>query len=323
MNNPESVKLEVFTIALKPVAGYENNSFEDLILNIPGIIPENNLFTEFYQLFINHIDLGYTEVRSKAFTLSTNAEEFNHDATNEIIWGVLKGGPKGSGKSKSPLNNRETEEDLSGNVINDKYFFYLHLPLNSSFGYLFFHIYGGESIRKEFIQHIRELFSIRGKYNKPEPSAILPHSIRDEFRNNSKIVGLSYITNTLSSSLTSDTEFSNLCREYNIEITIKPKGDNNISPERLNLMNRIISGLTFNNLPLSRARSKKVSLQNLSSKKTSTFELDTSDVMPRIYLDGKVPLDTNGTPNFVNLKLFCDGLLRELVEGEYTRIARL
>lgn len=323
MNNPESVKLEVYTIALKPVVGYENNSFEDLILNTPGVLPENNLFTEFYKLFVNHIDAGYTEVRSKAFTLSTNIEEYSHDPTNEIIWGVIKGGPKGSGKSKSLLNNRDDEEDLGGNVINDKYFFYLYFPLDSKFGYLFFQIYGGESIRKEFIQHIRDLFKIGGKYNKPEPSAILPNSIRDEFKNNSKIVGLSYLTNTLSSAITNDTEFSNLCKEYNIEISIKPKGVSNISPERLGLLNRVISGLKFNNLPLSKANSRKVSLQNLTSKKTSTFELDTNDVMPRIYLNGKVSIDSNGTPDFERLKLFCDNLLREIIEGEYTRINRL
>lgn len=323
MNNPESVKLEVFTIVLKPVVGYENNSFEDLMLNTPEIKSKKNLFTKFYQLFINCIDKEYTEVRSKAFTLSTNKEEYNHDATNEIIWGVLKGGAKGSGKTKSPLNNRNNEEDLSGNVINDRYFFYLYLPLKSNSGYLFFQIYGGESIRKEFIQHISELFKIRGKYNKPEPSAILPNSIRDEFKNNSKVVGLSYLTNTLSSSITNNAEFSSLCKEYNIEISIKPKGDNNISPEKISLLDRFISSLSFNNSRLSKAISKKISLQNLSSKKTSTFELDTNDVMPRIYLEGKVPIDPNGTPNFVNLKLFCDDLLKELIEGEYTRIARI
>lgn len=323
MNNPESVKLEVYTIALKPVVGYENNSFEDLILNTPGVIPANNLFNEFYQKFINHIDLGYTEVRSKAFTLSTNSVEYGCEQTDEIIWGVLKGGPKGSGKTKSPINNRSTEEDLGGNVINDKYFFYLYMPLDSNVGYLFFQIYGGESIRKEFIQHIRDLFKISGKYNKPEPSAILPNSIRDEFKNNSKVVGLSYLTNTLSSAITNDTEFTNLCAEFDIEISIKPKGTNNISPKRINVLNRVISGLTFNKIPLSSVRSKKVSLQNLSSKKTSTFVLDTNDVMPRIYLDGKVHIDANGTPNFVELKTFCDDLLRELIEGQYTRIARL
>lgn len=323
MNNPESVKLEVFTIALKPVAGYANNSFEDLILNTPGVIPTNNLFNEFYQKFINHIDLAYTEVRTKAFTLSTNNIEYGFDLSDEIIWGILKGGPKGSGKTKSPLNNRANEEDLGGNVINDKYFFYLYMPLNSNVGYLFFQIYGGESIRKEFIQHIRDLFKIRGKYNKPEPSAILPDSIRDEFKNNSKIVGLSYLTKALSSSMTTDTMFTTLCKDYDIEISIKPRGTNNIDPQRINVLDRVISALTFNNNPLSTARSKKVALQNLSTGKTSTFVLDTNDVMPRIYLQGKVDIDANGTPDFVALKTFCDGLLRELISGQYTRIARL
>ncbi|CAM3885068.1 MULTISPECIES: hypothetical protein [Flavobacterium] len=323
MNNPESVKLEVFTIALKPATGYVNNSFEDLILNTPDVIPTNNLFNEFYQKFINHIDLAYTEVRTKAFTLSTNIVEYGFDPNNEIIWGILKGGPKGSGKTKSPLNNRTNEEDLGGNVINDKYFFYLYIPLNSNVGYLFFQIYGGESIRKEFIQHIRDLFKIQGKYNKPEPSAILPDSIRDEFKNNSKIVGLSYITNTLSSSITTETAFTSLCNDYDIEISIKPKGTNNIAPQKINVLDRVISSLTFNNNPLSTARSKKVALQNLSTGKTSSFVLDTNDVMPRIYLHGKVAIDANGTPDFLELKTFCDGLLRELIEGEYTRIARL
>lgn len=323
MNNPESVKLEVFTIALKPATGYANNSFEDLILNIPDVIPENGLFNEFYQLFINRIDEGYTEVRNKAFTLSTNREEYGFEARNEILWGVLKGGAKGSGKTKSPLNNRENEEDLNGNVINDRYFFYLYIPLNSNYAYLFFQIYGGESIRKEFIQHIRELFSIRGRYNKPEPSAILPNSIRDEFKNSSKVVGLTYITNTLSSSFSADPDFSSLCNEYNIEISLKPKGENNIPPEKINVLNRVLSKLTFNNSPLSEVKSKKVSLQNVSTKKTSTFVLDTNDVMPRIYLNGKIPIDANGTPDFNRLKLFCDDLLKELIEGEYTRIARI
>ncbi|WP_309640998.1 hypothetical protein [Flavobacterium sp.] len=322
MNNPESVKLEVFTIVLKPVEDYPNNSFEDLISKINGIDVSQELFEQFTQLFINHIDLGYTEIRNKAFTLSTNAYDYGFDITNHSIWGVLKGGPKGNGKTKSPLENREDEEDLSGDVINDKYFFCLHFPPDSYSGFLFFHIYGGESIRKEFIQHITDLFKVTRCYNKAVCHPVLPNSVRDEFKNNSRVVGLTYNTNVLSSAMTQDSEFANLCANYNIEITIKPAGQNIVSSERVGIMNRVLSGLKFNNLPLSNSRKKKVALENLSSNKTSTFELDVQDVMPRIYLDGKVPLDIYGTPNFVNLKIFCDELLRELIAGQYTRIAR-
>lgn len=323
MNNPESVKLEVFTVVLKPVADYPNNSFNDLIANINGINLEDNRFGEFAKLFMNHIDLGYTEVRNKAFTLSTNIEDYGIDIQNQTIWGILKGGAKGNGKTKSPVNNREEEEDLSGDVIDDKYFFYLHFPLDSKWGYLFFQIYGGESIRNEFIQHITDLFKVNRCYNKAVCSPILPNSIRDEFKNNSRVVGLTYNTNILSSSMTEDREFVNLCANYNIEITIKPAGQNVISTERIGIMNRILSSMSFNNLSLNGSRKKKATLENLASGKTSTFQLDgQDDVMPRIYLDGKVPMDINGTPNFVNLKRYCDDLLRELVAEQYTRIAR-
>lgn len=322
MNNPESVKLEVFTIALKPIKGNQNNSLEDVLLNTVGINPTNNLFSEFVQLFINYIDSGYTEVRNKAFTLSTDAAEYGFDTINENIWGVLKGGPKGSGKTKSPITNREEEEDLGGNVINDKYFFFLHFPLNENKGYLFFQTYGGVSIRGEFIQHITDLFKIPGKYNKAVPHPILPNCIRDEFKGNSKIIEMNYITNVLSSSLTEESAFANLCAKYHIEISIKPTGDNKITPDKVHILNRIFSSLSLKDARLSDSVKKKVALQNLATKKTSKFEIDTHDVMPRIYLNGRINFDDNGIPDFQELKTFCEDLLRELVEGHYSKIAR-
>jgi hypothetical protein len=45
--------------------------------------------------------------------------------------------------------------------------------------------------------------------------------------------------------------------------------------------------------------------------------------MPRIYLDGRVKFDKNGSPDFDELKIFCDNLLKEIILGEYERIARL
>nr|WP_315207511.1 hypothetical protein [uncultured Flavobacterium sp.] len=322
MNNPESVKLEVFTIALKPLSDYPNNSLEDILINTTGIIAANNLFNEFAQLFINHIDSGYTEVRNKAFTLSTDITEYGFDTNSENIWGVLKGGPKGSGKTKSPITNREEEEDLEDDVINDKYFFYLHFPLNENKGYLFFQTYGGVSIRGEFIQHITDLFKIHGKYNKAIPHPILPDCIRDEFKSNSKIVELNYITNVLSSSLTEETLFSNICDKYHIEISIKPKGGVNITPDKVPILDRIFSSLSLKNARLSDSVKKKIALQNLATKKTSKFELDTNDVMPRIYLHNRIDIDNNGIPNFTELKTFCDSLLRELIEGHYSKIER-
>ncbi|MBL0737812.1 hypothetical protein JI750_12980 [Flavobacterium sp. GN10] len=322
MNNPESVKLEVFTVALKPLSNNQNNTLKDVLLNTPGINPVNDLFSEFVQLFINHIDSGYTELRNKAFTLSTDITEYGFDTTNENIWGVVKGGSKGSGKTKSPITNREEEEDLEGTVINDKYFFYLHFPLESNLGYLFFQIYGGASIRGEFMQHITDLFKISGKYNKAVPHPILPNCIRDEFKGNSKIIEMNYITNVLSSSLTEETAFSNLCDKYHIEISIKPTGSNTITPDKVPVLNRIFSSLSLKSARLSDSVKKKVVLQNLATKKTSKFELDTHDVMPRIYLNGRVNFDDNGIPDFSELKSFCDSLLRELIEGHYSKIER-
>ncbi|MCH4829570.1 hypothetical protein [Flavobacterium columnare] len=323
MSERKNTRLEVFTISLKKIEGNPKNSFEDLIANIKGVDISKNLFNEFYQFFVNHIDLGYTTIRNKAFTLSTDKADTGISIDNHSFWGVLKGGPTGSGKTKSPIINREEEEDLDGDVINNKFFFYFHFPLKSDYGYLFFQVYGGESIRQEFIQHIMDLFKVSGKYNKAICTSILPNSIRNEFKNNSKVVELNYITKALSSSITDNTEFTNLCKNYKIEISIKPEGNTAIESEKVNFLNRILSSLKFNERELSDASKTKVSLQNLSTKRTSTFELDTNEVMPRIYLDGKVDLDVYGTPIFPKLKLFCDGLLKEIIRGEYQKMGRI
>ncbi|POR20624.1 hypothetical protein BWK58_13810 [Flavobacterium columnare] len=323
MSNRKNAKLEVFTISLKKVDSYQNNSFEDLISNIEGVNLEENLFSEFYQLFVNHIDLGYTKIRNKAFTLSTDKDDTGISIANHSFWGVLKGGFTGNGKTKSPLGNREEEEKLDDDVINDKFFFYLHFPLDNNYGYLFFQVYGGESIRSEFIQHILNLFKVSGKYNKAICTSILPNSIKDEFKDNSKIIELSYITKEISTSITDDVKFANLCDKYKIEISIKPVNGTVIEAEKVNFVNKVLSNLNFNKKPLSDASMTKVSLQNLSTKRTSTFELDTNDVMPRIYLDGKVDLDIYGTPVFSKLKLFCDELLKEIIKGEYQKMGRI
>jgi hypothetical protein len=155
MNKPESVKLEVFSFVLSPIGESNNqNSFRDLISKTIGIDINQEIFQQFTQLFMNHIDLSYTEIRNKAFTLTTDVSDYGFNLNDNSIWGVLKGGSKGKGKTKSPLHDREAEEDLSEDVINDKFFFYLNMPIDSNKGYLFFQVYGSESIRSEFIQHI-------------------------------------------------------------------------------------------------------------------------------------------------------------------------
>lgn len=322
MNNPESVKLEVFTITLKPVEGYDNDRLEDLIVKKIDLHTEKDYFTSFYELFIKNIEAGYTEVRSKAFTLSTDDEDYGHNPKQQIIWGVLKGGPKGSGKTKSPINNRSDEEDLNGHVINDKFFFYLHFPLDKNFGYLLFQTYGNINIRPEFTKHILSLFKLHNCYNLPTLSAILPNSVRDEFKNNSKIVELSYLNQILPDSITDDQKFSNLCDKYNIEISIKPVGKGYIPSDKQTILNQFLSQIKLNNISLFNYKKKKVTVQNLETQKKSTFEIDTNDVMPKIYLNGRIQFDDNGTPNFHELKKFCDDLLKELIEDEYTQIKR-
>ena len=42
------------------------------------------------------------------------------------------------------------------------------------------------------------------------------------------------------------------------------------------------------------------------------------DIMPRIYLQGKIPINPYGLPNFKELKKYCDTLLVDILKEEPT-----
>jgi hypothetical protein len=317
MNNPESVKLEVFSFTLKPHHNNTEPSFKHFFEKYTG--KTTKLFDEFAKLFIKQFDLKYKETKEKAFALSNNKTDYGFH--QNCIWGVLMGGAKGAGKTKSEIGNKKSEDKLDGSVINDKYFFYLYLPDNKATGYLFFQIYGGESIRKEFVATISQLFKSDGDYLLPTCITILPNKIKEEFKENTIINELSYQQVVLASDISQEASFKNECSAYNIEINIKPVSPAKISSSKVNSINKVFQkyGLIANSKNTSNT---KVVLENTITKKSAAFKLDVSDVMPRIYLINRVPIDANGTPNFAVLKTYCEGLLKELILGHYSEIKK-
>lgn len=319
MNKPENVRLEVFKFYLNPRKTYKGTkTFRDLFLKktgSPGTISNDDLFTSFFIFFVTTLDTEYKVIRNKAFTLINDSNQTNFQTTNTIIYGQLEGGPLGEGKTRRALANKTKGNSLNGNVINDKYFFYMYTPMNSNFGYIMFQIYSQESIRFEFFNTIfKDIFSFSPHYVMPNIEPLIPQNIKDEFRYGAKVKELKFSETMLSNQIDQSTSFTSINESYKIEVIITPvRGD--VRMGVLETMVRPFATKVFNGITLNHFDKKKVVIQNAATKKNATFEMDgTGDIMPRIYLKGRIGISDFGVPDFGELKTYCDEILTSLID---------
>ena len=317
MNKPENVRLEVFKFNLSPRKSYKgSNSFRDLFIKRTGSqndIENSKLFESFFKHFVNTLDTEYQIVRNKAFTLINENKQTSFSPSKNIIYGVLEGGQLGEGKTGRELANKKNAKPLDGNVINDKYFFYIYSPLNNSHGYIMFQIYQQDNIRDEFLNFIfKEIFKTDKEYNMPDKDIYIPQSIKDEFKSSAKIKELKFTETVLSTQIDESASFKSINEKYKIEVKITPVR----GKVKLSFLNDIAKPFlekTFNNIGLKNFDKKDVVLKN-TNKKTATFEMDGSgDIMPRIYLKDKISISSFGVPDFEELKKYCDSILDDII----------
>jgi hypothetical protein len=323
MNKPENVRLEVFKFNLNPRKTYTGtNTFRDLFikkLSSPSTISNEDLFSNYFSYFITKLDTEYKVVRNKAFTLINDNNQTNFQSSNTIMYGVLEGGPLGEGKTRRTLSNKTDSNSLNGNVINDKYFFYIYTPLNSSHGYIMFQIYQQDNIRFEFFNFLfNEIFKLTPEYNMPNFDPYIPQNIKEEFKSGSKIKELRFSETMLSNQIEQSASFMSINESYKIEVTVTPIRGN----VRFSMLESLVPPFVskaFNGITLNSFDNKKVVLQNRATKKSATFEMDgAGDIMPRIYLKDRINISSFGVPNFDELKVYCDTILESLIEEQPT-----
>lgn len=317
MNKPESVRLEVFKFNLSPRKSYKGtNSFRDLFIKrteSTESVDNVKLYTNFFKKFISTLDTDYQVVKNKAFTLINENQQTSFSATKNIIYGVLEGGQMGEGKTRRKLKNKTNANSLDGDVINDKYFFYIYAPLNDSNGYIMFQIYQQDNIRDEFMKFIfKEIYQFENDYNMPNYDIFIPQYIKDEFKNSAKIKELKFTETVLSTSIDKSASFMSINESYKIEIKITPV-KSKIQMSFIESLAKPFLEKTFNGIGLNLFDKKDVVLKD-SNKKTATFEMDgAGDIMPRIYLKNKISISTFGVPDFDDLKKYCDKILEGII----------
>ncbi|WP_374462038.1 hypothetical protein [Chryseobacterium taeanense] len=306
-------KLEIISFKLNPYKKNEQNfSFLDLFTKKIESSEIRNIYQNLVNVLDNPSDSSYHTVGKKAFTLI--GEKSGYSSNDKYIYGLLKGGALGNGKTKGNVRDKNEEEDLDGNVINDKYFFIIYFPLEDDKGYVLFQSYKDEGIRKVFIDTImKEIFSLEGEYKKPKIEIFYPKIIKDEFKQNALVKEIKFTDRQLSSKLSDESSFQSIANEFKVEVKITPVGGGVAT----RLYRRFIESLGIQKIgdnQLQNFDKTSIIVQNEITKKVTHFELgnEFEDIKPRIYLNGRINFDNNELPEYDSLKEYCLGLLNEI-----------
>lgn len=331
-------KLEVFQIELRRTTHRELASFSELFLNKCApkdengeIIPQTNqfLFKIFTEEFLKKmVDFVQDQREKKAFTVYDASLEDQLNSTIHfhsqqfIIEGTIEGGPYGKNKNVSDLSDKSQKSPVGmTNVILDKFYFFLYIPMDSSIGILMLHSYTDDSITTSFKNFLSKTFQFPKRYYKAIIQSYCPDVIKEEFRRGSVVKKFSFTKKTVITNILRNVPVQD--HDVSFKIKIELTSDRDISRERINEYIPLLKTLGFGdeeNLEQLETYDGKVYLSK--NNKETPFVIDGDfDISPCIYLEGRIGLETDGTPFWSELKDYCFELLPAIKQEIYPQYA--
>ncbi len=233
-----------------------------------------------------------------------------------VIEGFIDGGPYDMIRKLANLSKTKSQNIKKNNIITDRYYIYMYLPLHSNIGIVFLQSKSNANIRKAIKKFLPEI--CKTDINKGcKVETYIPSFLKEEFKQGAIVQSLTYSQQFVTEVDTSD-ETTSREETYNVIIQIQPQNQVVEFGSINSLLNKI-GDMTIKVgrriKPLSEFEKKKGSLRNDEMKKTSPFTLDDDEkVRPVIILDDieTLRIDEDGYFNRTDLKAYCDDLLQQI-----------
>lgn len=326
-------KLEFFRFKLDHKT-IEDKTFKDFAVENLGISASSSnkdSFKKIFEYFMNapEKDFAKNEQLKKVFTwIDDPSINIHYDKKPSLsfssytIAGVINGGRYSDDSILSDVTNKKQSSKLKrDNSVLKYYYIFLYIPIDYGEGFMMIHSNNSEDTITNLMRaYIAKLFK-RGDYRKPFFEKFCPKSFQDEFRDGATISNLSFKTTILNDIPSNDPILYDM-NGYDVSITITPK---NKSMEFGNVANRIVD---FFSKGLFKGHEKtnqlkdfkkvKVGTKNSKTNSTNTFEWNNKDkeFTPVVYLENRVRMTDNDTPDFDDLKKYCYKLFNEQILPE-------
>lgn len=333
MSNP---KLEFFRFKLNHKSG-ENKTFKQFMLGTGKCTlrqKDNAIFGALYKYFMEAPSNGFAKNESlkKVVTVIGNRgrkkinKHFDKRPQPEfpscIISGVVNGGSFGKERILSDLDKK----DESGNIHSNQpvlqyYYIFLYLPLDHNEGLLMVHSDSAdETITQAMRNYVASLFAI-GDYKKPVMTAFAPKSFEKEYKDGAIISSMSFAKTDISSQIEDDDPAKESVNEFDVKITLTLK-DENADLSKAEAIRKFFSKRLFGtkeiNYRLEEFDKCTVSTKNKDTKSTKTFDWNIRDqeLRPVVYLNDRVTMEDDGTPNFVALNNYCHQIFEDIIKQD-------
>lgn len=331
MPNP---KLEFFRFKLKHKSD-EYKSFRQFMIDIGKVTSrqkDQTIFGNLYKYVMEKPKKNFemNDSLKKVVTLIGNKKINTHYEERPlprfpacIISGVMNGGPYGKERILANLDNKEELGNIrSSQPVLQYYYIFLYLPLDHNEGLMMVHSDSAEdTITQAYRKYISDLFVV-GDYKKPAMQVYVPKYFRDEFKNGAILQSMTFVNTEMSADLEEDNPMKEIMGEYEVKITMTPKGE---AKANLGMLDRIRNycmqrrfGTKETNKGLDEFGKCSITTKNEETNSSKSFEWNNRDqeLLPVIYLKGRVDIGEDGTPDFADLDRFCHELFNEYVIHE-------
>ena len=316
-------KLDVYQIILGKRAGL----FKDVICKKCGITEtspaKSKVFNAFYKKFLELIGTNVFCVDAKKMGLTIFKERgqrinkvMTAHSDSFVIEGYIDGGPYDTIRKLAKLSDTSKRQTINKtDIVTDRYYIYLYLPLNSKMGVLMVQTKENSSIRRAIKPFFETLFKTDSTKN-CRINSYYPKWLKEDFLQGANLHNMSFETENISQAQ-SEEELTIETETFNVKITITPTNDQTAITDATTATNRIgrLFALKIGDVvkPLSSFTKKKGTMKNEEQKKSLPFVIDEEDnIHPVIEIDNDLTPDENGDYGRDNLKIYCDSLLNRI-----------
>lgn len=327
-------KLNIYIIELRKRDKSSNCSFFDYYNTLSTddliISDKQNVFEFFMNSFTNFIGgaekFSEDDFSKKVFGIDSLDGQLNLkiDINNFNLSGILEGGKYGIERQSANIRNKEERKDIpTTDAILDKFYFLIHTPLNSKYGYLIIQSYTEETILGPFLDKLSGFFYLKPEvYFSPKLELYVPKKFIEKYQNEAFIRDIKFTSKVISKEAYGQNELGIDLKEFEIVVTLKPKGK--IKPDKKSSIIDKICKWKFNSQKLEEFEEGKVYVQD-DGKKKANFDIsqDLSTIKPTIYLeDTEVKINKNGIPEYESIHKYCISLLKE-VDKEFKKSMKI
>lgn len=326
-------KLEFFRIPLNHKED-PNKTFKDFVIEVLGKkkdISNKDAFIALFKHFMTAPERGFAknDKLKKVLTWIEDKEENIHydqkpspNSRKFIISGVLTGGRFSDDSILSDVTDKKNSKKLKrDNSVLKFYYIYLYFPIDYTEGFIMVHSNNSEDTITTILRdYIANLFK-GGDYRKPNIEKFCPKSFQDEFRKGAILSSLNFKT-TFLNDMPSDNPILQNIKGYDINITITPKNKaldfNAVGTTVMKFFSKGIFKGNLQDKKLTNFDKTRVNVKNPNVNSSKTFEWNAkdNDFTPVVYLKDRIRMMDNNTPDFNNLKSYCDKLFEEQILPE-------